>query len=302
MTLSSPPLPQDWARHTPTSAPGACAGLVDAVSPDPDEISRVSRNLIGHYRGEAASLPEATRDDIHLRWLADQLAEDQRRHPGSPLGELRPAGERLQGCCRDHTLLSVGVLRQHGVPGRSRVGFASYFERDWNIEHVVPEYFDGARWRRFDPEVAFASELLPNPLDIEQGPGAPFQTAAEVYTLTRRGELDPSTYGVAPGTPFVGERFVVGKVFYELAHRYGDELLLWDEWGELPSMFDPVPEELYPLVDELATLLLASDAGDIEAEERLYRRYVADDGLHPGRTVTRFSPYGAPPQSVALRS
>jgi hypothetical protein len=78
---------------------------------------------IVHYRAQAADLLDDTRDDIHLRWLADQLVTDQRRHP-YPLGVARPVEERLQGCCRDHTLFAVAVLHQHGVPARSRVGLA----------------------------------------------------------------------------------------------------------------------------------------------------------------------------------
>jgi hypothetical protein len=302
LTLSNPPRPEDWAQHTPTSDPGACGALLDAVAPEPDEISRVDRNLIAHYRGQASDLPESTRDDIDLRWLADQLAVDQRRHGGTGLDVERPVGGRLQGCCRDHTLFAIGVLRQHGTPARSRVGFAHYFEAGFAHDHVVPEYFDGTRWVRFDPEVEPGSGLLPDPLDLEQGPGAPFQTAAEVYTLMRRGELDPSTYGVSPDLPFHGERFVVGEVFWELAHRYGDEMLLWDSWGAIPSVFEPVPAGSYELVDEVAALLLAADAGDLDAEARLYRRYFDDERLRPGLEVERFSPYGAPPQRVALRT
>ena len=108
--------------------------------------------------------------------------------------------ERLQGCCRDHTLLCVGVLRQHDVPTRSRVGFASYFRPDWN--HM--------------------------------------------------------------------------------------KLLLWDGWGAM----GPDAEGADELVDEIATLLVAADAGDAAAEAELVDRYRADPRLHPGDRIQSFSPYG----------
>jgi Transglutaminase-like superfamily len=300
LLLGSPPDAADWAAHTPTSDPGDFAALVEAVSPSPERIGEVARNLIAHYRAQASALPADTRADVHLRWVSDQLATDQQRHRCA-LDVARPLGERLQGCCRDHTLFAVAVLRQHGVPARSRVGFAGYLEPGWHHDHVVAEYRDGDRWRRFDPEIDPAPRMLPDPLDLQVGEQAPFQTAAEVFKLMRSGDIDPTIYGVAPGHPSSGEQFVVGEVFYEVAHRYGDEVLLWDGWGAIPLPGRPVEAEVLKLVDEVASLLLAADVGDVQAEAKLYRRYRDDDRLHPADSVCRFSPFGEPPVQVALR-
>jgi hypothetical protein len=300
LLLSTPPAPGDWVRHTPASNPGEFAVLLDAVVPRPEEIGVVARNLIAHYRAQASELPAVTRDDVHLRWVSEQLATDQCRH-SCALDVERPLGERLQGCCRDHTLFAVAVLRQHAVPARSRVGFAGYFEPSWHHDHVVAEYRDGDRWRRFDPEIEPASPALPDATDLEVGEHAPFRTAAEVFKLMRAGEIDPAIYGVAPGNEFSGPQFVVGEVFYELAHRYGDEVLLWDAWGAIPPVDQPVDVDVIRLIDEVAELLLAADAGDLDAEAKLYHRYVTDDRLHPGESVHRFSPFGEPPVEVTLR-
>lgn len=154
---------------------------------------------------------------------------------------------------------------------------------------------------RFDPEIDPAWGLLPDALDMEVGGGAPFQTAAEVYTLMRSGDLDPVNYGVAPGHPFAGESFVVGEIFYEVAHRYGDEVLLWDGWGAIPPIEGPIEPGVYQLLDEVAALLIAADGGDERAESELYERYLADDRLHPGTSVRQMSPYGEPPVTVVLR-
>jgi hypothetical protein len=106
---------------------------------------------------------------------------------------------------------------------------------------------------------------------------------------------------VAPGSPFSGERFVVGEVFYEVAHSYGDEVLLWDGWGARPAVNRPIEGDVLTLVDEIADLLLAADAGDAEAEARLYNRYLNDARLRPGDAVTWFSPFGEAPVQVTLR-
>ena len=50
-------------------------------------------------------------------------------------------GDRARpGLLRDHTLFCVSELRTHGIPARSRVGFAGYFRRGgititWSSKH-----------------------------------------------------------------------------------------------------------------------------------------------------------------------
>ena len=137
--------PIDYASHSAYSDPAGWAPLLAEVPAEPVRLSAVARNVIAHYRAQAEALPESTRDDIHLRWLDRILAADQSRHSG-PLAAERPLAERVQGCCRDHTLFCVGALRQHGIPARSRVGFATYFHPDWNHDHVVVETWRGGGW------------------------------------------------------------------------------------------------------------------------------------------------------------
>lgn len=302
LTLSHPPVPADWIAHSPYSDPGEHAALFDAVAPTPEAIGPLVRNLLAHYRAEAEHLPESSRQDVDLRWVAAQLAVDRQRHPGLSLTAERPIGSRLQGCCRDHTLLAVSILRHHGVPARSRVGFADYFVDGWHHDHVVVEMFEGQRWRRFDPEIGPGTDVLPDPLDLETGPGAPFVTAAEAYRALRDGTLDPSTYGVASGHPLSGAEFVLAEIFWELAHRYGDELLLWDGWGAIPEPGQPASEALLALLDEVAAQLIAADAGDLEAEQALHERYLGDERLRPGTSVLQFSPVGAGPVRVDLET
>lgn len=300
MTLSNPPVPSDWIAQTTFSDPGEHAALFDEVPPTPEAIGTVVRSLLAHYRADAEHLPASSREDVDLRWVAAQLAVDQQRHPGLPLTAQRAIGDRLQGCCRDHTLLAVAILRHHGIPARSRVGFADYFQPDWHHDHVVAEMFDGRRWRRFDPEVGTEFGLLPDPLDLDTGPDAPFTTAAEAYLGLRGGTVDTATYGVAPGHPLAGAEFVLSEIFWELAHRFGDELLLWDAWGAIPPPGKAHEEELLAMLDEVAAQLVAADAGDMQAESALRERYLSDPRLHPGAAVMQFSPVGAEPVLVHL--
>ncbi|MGI8417966.1 MAG: hypothetical protein ACR2P2_17540, partial [Nakamurella sp.] len=90
-------------RHTVYSDPGQWRQLLDSVPTDFPRLSAVARNVIVHYRYGGAELPPASRGDINGRWLTRTLATDQQRHDAA-LAQPRPIQQRVQGCCRDHTL------------------------------------------------------------------------------------------------------------------------------------------------------------------------------------------------------
>lgn len=301
-SMTEPAAVVDHAAHTPYTRPGRFAPLLAALPTDPPALSEVARNVIVHYRSADRQLPQETDDDIDLRWLEDMIATDQRRH-GTPLAEHRAPEQRLQGCCRDHTLLCVAALREHGLPARSRLGFAGYFQPGEHADHVVAEVWLEGRWRRFDPEIDAPREALPQPMDMPttQLGSTGFVTAAQAWVGYRRGEVDPMDYGVAGVAELRGVRFLLEEVIQEVAHRFGDELLLWDSWGRMDAPGTPVTEDDERWTDEIAALLLAADAGDLDAERRLLERYRSDPGLHPGDTIVQASPRGRPPVQVRLR-
>lgn len=282
----------DYATHSRYSDPGRHAPLLAAVATDPGALHAAACATVIHYRAGAEALADGQDDDIDLRWLSDLLDEAQKRSAG-PLSAPRTPAQQIAGCCRDHTLFAVGVLREHGIPARSRVGFSGYFRPGFHHDHVVGEYWDGSRWVRFDPELNMAENWFGfDSHDMATGVGAPFETAAEVWLAHRRDGLDVSTYGVDPSMPeLCGREFVRGYVVTELAHRERDELLLWDVWGDtLPGTPTPA-DELDRLADEIAALLVAADAGDAAAEASLADRYASDPRLRPDAVVT-LSPTG----------
>jgi hypothetical protein len=293
----------DHAAHTPYSDPGRYAGLLAAVPPDPPALSAIARNVIVHYRASGHDLPPETRHEINARWLEDIVAADQRRHP-RPLAEPRAVVDRVQGCCRDHSLFCVGALRSHGIAARTRVGFAGYFVDGWHHDHVVVEAWLDGRWVRFDSELDGPRPALPTPMDI--GPcsteGTGFITAAEAWLGYRRGQIDADTFGVGPEIlGFRGPSFLFNEVIFEVAHRFGDDLLLWDGWGRIGEPDRTVTEQDAAWLDPVAELLTAADHGDLDAERSLLERYRSDEGLHPGPVVQQASPNGEEPVEVRLR-
>jgi hypothetical protein len=282
----------DNSRQSPFSDPGRHAALLDPLPTAFGPLSAVVRNVLVHYRGTSVPLSPAHLDEIDNRWVERILATDRSRFD-TPLDAPRPEERRVAGCCRDFTLLSVATLRHHGVPARSRVGFAGYFAAGYHHDHVVAEYWDGGRWVTADAQLGPDGDLF-DPYDLPALTGgaartdAPFVSAARVWTAHRRGEVDADRYGVGPDLPFGGAWFVRNYVVMELAHRMGDELLLWDGWG---AMRNELGTDL-AVIDEVAALLLAADAGDAAADRELAARYAADARLHPSPRVTCHSPTG----------
>jgi hypothetical protein len=274
-----------YARHSAYTAPGAYRELLAAAPIDLAELSALVRNVLVHYRGGGVDLS------------GERLAEidNQARHPW-PLAQPRDVEQRVAGCCRDFTLLGLAALRERGVPARSRIGFAGYFEPGFWVDHVLAEVWTGDRWRfadlQLDPAGPWGFDVHDVPLRV--GPAADptpvFATAAQVWTAYRRGDIDPDHYGVGVGVPIGGPWFIRNYVLNELAHRHGDELLLWDVWGDATR--PTLDGTDLGLVDEVAALLLAADDGDGEAERQLAERYRSDPRLRPAQRVLCVSPRG----------
>jgi len=284
-----------WSRQTRFSDPGPHTQLLAAAPDDIRGLAATVRNTITHYRA-GPPLPQERMSEIDNRWVERILATDQTRH-AEPLSVPRPPQERVAGCCRDFTLLTVAALRHRGVPARSRVGFAGYFyDTGFHADHVIVDWWDGDRWVFTDAQLDPAHDWGFDPADMprmvgDRAPG-PFATAAQVWTAYRRGEIDGQNYGVDPDLPLRGGPFLRDYVIMELAHRCGDELLLWDRWGA--GSTNPVGQltDEVGFIDEVAALLLRADEGDEGAEAELVERYAADDRLHPGAEVTCVSPTG----------
>lgn len=282
-----------YARHSVYTDPGPYAALLESLPADPGELASVVRNVVVHYRAAGIDFTGERLAEVDHRWVDRMLATDQRRL-GTPLAVPRPQAERVVGCCRDFTLLLVAMLRHHGIPARSRVGFAAYLAPDFHYDHVVAEYWNGERWVFVDAQLEPGPGWPFDPRDIPHLIGADppatplFATAAQVWTAFRAGEVDVRQYGVDPALPLRGGWFVRNYVLHELAHRQRDELLLWDGWGGMAADLDG---DVRP-VDEVARLLLAADDGDESAERELADRYAADPALHPGTRVRCLSPTG----------
>jgi hypothetical protein len=273
---------EDYSVQSTYSDPGRYAELLDGLPTDVAELAAVVQNVLIHYRAGGIEFTGDRLAEVDHRWIEPLLATDQKRN-GTPLATPREPIDRVAGCCRDYTLLTVSALRHQGVPARSRIGFAPYFAPRFNYDHVVVEYWNGERWRMVDSQLAPANNWG---FDTADMPAGTFLSAAKVWTGFRAGDLNGDDFGVDPQLPIRGGWFVRNYVFQELAHRQRDELLLWDSWG---AMAEDLEADL-ELTDQIAALLLAADDGDTAAEQELAERYRKDPDLRPDGRVMSFSP------------
>lgn len=247
--------PARYARHSRLSDPGEQADFLARFPSEPAELGRVIRNLTAHYRA-TPGIPEARLTEADTRWMSAILRR-LRDASDAPLGEPRPLEARFVGCCRDDALLFVAAMREHGVPARSRVGFAPYFSPAFFHDHVIAEYWNGARWVRLDPEL----EPSRYDFDTQDLPPEAFLTAAQVWQGIRAGGLDPTRFGVFPDAPdfLRGEGFIRRNLLLELAALNGMEVLLWDSWGLMDTPAEALTKDDLALLDEVAAALIADD-------------------------------------------
>ena len=289
-----------YRRHTAYSDPGAFRDRLApflTVGADAASAGGIVRNLLYHYRADGIEVPVDRRGDIDSRWTARILELDARRHPAA-VDMPREKSDRVAGCCRDYTLLTVAALRERGVPARGRVGFAGYLGEGFHYDHVIVEWWDGLRWVRSDTQLEpgwFAFDTRDLPRDGLAG----FATAAGVWGAIRRGDADPRVFGVFPGSPVSGLALVFDYVIRDVAQLNGDELLLWDVWGGM-RFGGEVTEADAAWMDDLAGLVEAVDGGREGSPADLVARYASDPRLAPHGRVRQASPFGFPEREVDL--
>lgn len=277
-----------YAEQSPFTGPGEYAERLEGLPADLAGLSEVVRGLVVHYRlGHLFDyeIPDNRLPEVDSRCAERMLARivelDDR-----PLTEERAPEKRLVGCCRDFTVLFLTMARYKGIPTRARVGFASYFEPGFNVDHEIAEVWDAAeeRWRLVDPELGAAlNEASSIDFDTTDVPRDRFLVAGAAWQACRDGRAAPETFLVDPemddeytrGWPQIRHNLV-----HDLAALGKTEMLLWDVWV-------PDEEEVdHEALDEVAALTQRS--GDVFPDLRdVYEKH---PGMKAPAVVKSYSP------------
>ena len=284
-----------YASHGPITDPRAESAAFDGLPADLAALTRIVQGLVFHYFADEHLFgwtpPRDRMGEIDSRTMPAMLAR-LRALDDRPLGEPRSPQRKILGCCRDLSVLLCAMARQRGIPARTRVGFATYFDPDFHTDHEIVEWWDArqGRWRLVDPELSerhvahFKIDF--DPLDV---PRDRFLVGGQAWQRVRTGQADADRFGLDPKAPEPrGFRFVRGHVVQDLAALNKMELLLWDIWG----LMQAEPEVALSLLDEVAERTQADDGfADV-------RRLYATPGLAVPPRVLCLSPARGPHEAV----
>lgn len=227
--------------------------LADLPSTVPGLLAAVQGLLI-HEPGSARS---ATGNLRTTHQILDCILKADPR----PLIEPRPPAQRVAGCCRHFTLLTVAALRAHGVPARARCGFARYFTHGWHIDHWVVEYWNAAtsRWVLADAQLSSGlRQALGIAFDPAELPREEFVVAGDAWLRCREGRLDPFRCGLE-GEGQSGWWWVAGNLVRDVAALSKMELLPWDVWGGMPRPDELITDVLAEQFDRIAAITADPD-------------------------------------------
>jgi hypothetical protein len=286
----SPQLPQDvldfYSAQSAFTSPGRHTALFDNLPSDTAELARIVQGLV-IYEHVASDfygfrLPDERRSESHIRpierVLDTLLAIDDR-----PLHVARPPHGRLVGICRHFVLILIAMLRAKGIPARVRCGFGAYFNPGYFEDHWVCEFWNAGeqRWVIADPQF---DDVWKTKLNIDHDvldvPRDCFLTASDAWSACRRGDLDPSKFGIY----FTGLRglwFVAGSLIRDVAALNKVEILPWDMWGAQPRPDSSLDGDQLAFFDRLAALTHVPD----ETFRELRLLYESDDRIRVPATV-----------------
>lgn len=293
-----------WAEQSAVTDPGEYSSLARDVPGTLSAIRAAARGLVFHYRagGDFADngISAERIAEIDTRYAADMLARLTALAP-QPLGQARGPSQRLVGCCRDFTVLFLTIARAHGIGARARVGFATYFDPGWYIDHVVAEVWDPsrARWRLADAELGddHSSPSDGAPVDPEDLTSSQFLTGPAAWRACRSGAADPSRFIVDPALHIPATRgwpYIQHNLIHDLAGLAKREMLLWDNWGWTETAGELSPVQL-SVLDDLAAATIDSDV-----PAPTVMSFYEHDGLTVPAQVISYSPAAEMPLQVQL--
>ena len=283
---------QTYCQQSAITDPGEYATLYDDLPDDIGELCRIAQGLIVHYSVIGRRFPQRA-TEIDSRYLTVMLRRilelDDR-----PLRQERRLTERLVGCCRDFTVLVVSILRRKGVPARARYGAAAYFEAGYFHDHVIIEYWDGARWVSVDSQLSpYDMRSLNIRFDPPDVPPDQFLRGGAGWLLCRAGSADPDRFGLGSKSPLRGWPILVTEMLLDLAALNRKEMLCWDSWRMVAQSPD-LGEADQAFLDELARATLDESRSDEWA------RLHADERLRLPAIIDSYSP-ALRPEQMPLR-
>jgi hypothetical protein len=283
-----------YSTHAPMSDLGEFASVADSDDVR-DLVARVQGIVMHPFHAQRYGLtvPPEAEQQLQNRSvqqvLRNALAIDSR-----PLTEPRPPEKRTYGNCRHFATLLTSLLRERGIPARSRCGFGAYFPPvdgpGKKVDHWVTEMWDAdaGRWRLVDPQIDDVQRKEMNiTIDTLDLGREDFWVAGQAWQRCREDAEQPEDFGILD---MWGWWFIRDNLLRDLASLNKVELLPWDAWGQMGVEIDDLSDEQQALCDHVAALTTAPQL-DVDAIHKLYRE---DESLRVPETILSFRPQPGP--------
>lgn len=251
-----------YRQHSPMTE---LTGLEDVLKDTPTDLEGIVTMIHGlmlhvFWAEREGFTPSEERKQEVQYYTARQYIERIMELSDAPLTEPRPLEKKVIGNCRDHSVLLCALLRRQGIPARARAGCGAYFIPDHWEDHWICEYWNEVkqRWIMVDAQLnPFQCEAMSIPFNPLEVPADQFWAASKLWLAARAGEVDPDKCGIFDIHGMGYLRWIVGLDFGAL-NKF--PVLPWDGWGLFGEYEKQLSPENEVFLDELACLMVASDA------------------------------------------
>ena len=242
-----------YTRHTLLTDPGEFVEHLSALPEDMNALHAALGGLLIHTWKVQKHRPDLLLNrsgEIKIRHIRRLLQALLALNDG-PLSTTRPESRRLIVDCRHFAALLCAVLRQRGIPARSRWGFATYLETTHYQNHCLCEYWSAkeGRWVLEDPDLKL-HDVAPDQ----------FITAGRAWQMCRENPNNGALFGTGRHPRGQGLSKVRGILVSDFAALNGFEMLSDDWWGMHLKNNKDVTKTDTALLDRTAALAMSDQA------------------------------------------
>jgi len=229
-----------------------------------DEIFKVARNIVEHYKGvnKYKISPERYNDiDINQpEIILDRLSCAGVISITTPI----PFEHKLVGHCLTIAIMALDMMRYKKIPSRLRYAYCTYFSQDIYPEQILIEYWseDRKAWLLGDPsmnqEVLDHNEISVR-VDFCDVDTTLSQPIYWVWRHLRKGQLDFAMYRG------IHDKQEKKQVLEEVARIFVNDLAIINnlvlsvyDYVLAPYQSDHLSEDLFQYLDEIADEMIAS--------------------------------------------
>lgn len=267
-----------YTSQSSTTDPGKYVDLYEGIPADVPQIVDIVQGVLLSLdqvgSGPISISGERINKEIHLTSVKEMLQcisnTDER-----PLIFTRPIEERMVGICAQHAMLTCSILRDKGIPARTRGGFAMYFTGNRHHDHWICEYWNTSeeRWVQVDSELNdVVKERLNITFNTSDLPPDKFITGAEIWEACRAGKENPSHFGVMGDEWAGGWDFVLCEMVLDFLALNKIERLPWDENRLSRKGITRLTDDECALLDKASELVIAGN-DSFEAMRLLYHNH-----------------------------